>query len=81
VAAAPEAGTCPIPTHITTVPNGEIKAWATHVENGENGSFTVSVTASQDSYLSSAEQSNLAKQCGAILRGTDGGICYCGTGN
>jgi hypothetical protein len=78
VAAATTAGACPVPTHITTVANGEVKGWATHIQNSN---FAITETASQDSYLSSAEESNLAKQCGAIVKvGSGKGICTCGTG-
>jgi hypothetical protein len=78
VAAATTGGACPVPTHITTVANGEIKGWATHIQNSN---FAITETASQDSYLSSSEESNLAKQCGAIVKvGSGKGICSCGTG-
>ncbi len=78
VAAATTGNTCPVPTHVTTVANGEIKAWATHIQNSN---FAVTETASQDSYLSSTEQTNLARQCGAIVKvGSGKGICSCGTG-
>jgi hypothetical protein len=78
VAAATSAGACPVPTHITTVDYGEIKGWTTHIQNSN---FTITETASQDSYLSSAEESKLAKQCGAIVAvGSGKGICSCGTG-
>jgi hypothetical protein len=79
VAALPTAGVCPVPTHITTVAYGEIKGWATHIQNSN---FSITETASQDSYLSSAEESKLAKQCGAIVAvGSGKGICGCGTGS
>jgi len=78
VAAATTGNTCPVPTHVTTVANGEIKAWATHIQNN---TYAVTETASQDSYLSSAEQTALARQCGAIVKvGSGKGICSCGTG-
>ncbi len=78
VAAATTGNACPIPTHITTVANGEVKGWATHIQNSN---FAITETASQDSYLSAAEESNLAKQCGAIVKvGSGKGICSCGTG-
>jgi hypothetical protein len=78
VAAATNAGTCPVPTHITTVTGGEIKGWTTHIQNSN---FAITETTAQDSYLSSAEESKLAKQCGAIVSvGSGKGICTCGTG-
>jgi hypothetical protein len=78
VAAAPTGGACPVPTHITTVTGGEIQGWATHIQNSN---FAITETASQVSNLSSAEESNLARQCGAIVKvGSGKGICNCGTG-
>jgi hypothetical protein len=78
VAAATTGGACPIPTHITTVTGGEIKGWTTHIQNAN---FALTETASQDSVLSATEESNLAKQCGAIVKvGSGKGICTCGTG-
>jgi len=77
VAAATTGGACPVPTHITTVTGGEIQGWATHIQNSN---FTITETTSQVSNLSSAEESNLAKQCGAIVKvGSGKGICN-GTG-
>jgi len=76
VAAATTNGTCPTPTHITLVTDAEIQGWATHIQN--NGALTE--TASQVSSLSSAEESKLAKLCGAIVAVDSGtGICN-GTG-
>lgn len=78
VAAATTGGACPVPTHITTVTGGEIQGWATHIQNSN---FAITETASQVSNLSAAEESNLAKQCGAIVKvGSGKGICSCGTG-
>jgi hypothetical protein len=78
VAAATNAGGCPVPTHITAVADAEIQGWATHIQNSN---FTITETASQASYLSTAESSKLAKQCGAIVAvGSGSGICTCGTG-
>jgi hypothetical protein len=79
VAAATTGGLCPVPTHITTVSGGEIQGWGTHVQN--NGTLTE--TNSQVSNLSSAEESKLAKLCGAIVAVDSGtGICNCtGAGN
>jgi len=78
VAAATTGGVCPVPTHITTVANAEIQGWATHIQNSN---FAITETTSQASYLSSAEVSKLAKQCGAIVAvGSGKGICSCGTG-
>ncbi len=78
VAAATTGGACPVPTHITTVTGGEIQGWATHIQNSN---YAITETASQVSNLSAAEESNLAKQCGAIVRvGSGKGICSCGTG-
>lgn len=79
VAAATSGNSCPVPTHITTVSYGEVKGWATHIQNSN---FAVTETASQDSYLSAAEESKLAKQCGAIVAvGSGKGICSCGSGS
>jgi hypothetical protein len=78
VAAATTGGACPVPTHITLVSGGEIQAWATHIQNSN---FTVTETTSQVSNLSAAEESKLAKQCGAIVAvGSGAGICSFGTG-
>jgi hypothetical protein len=78
VAAATTGGACPIPTHITTVTGGEIQGWATHIQNSN---FAITETTSQVSNLSATEESNLAKQCGAIVKvGSGKGICTCGTG-
>jgi len=78
VAAATTGGVCPVPTHIATVANAEIQGWATHIQNSN---FAITETTSQASYLSSAEISKLAKQCGAIVAvGSGKGICSCGTG-
>jgi hypothetical protein len=78
VAAATTGGACPVPTHITLVSGGEIQGWATHIQNSN---FTVTETTSQVSNLSAAEESKLAKQCGAIVAvGSGKGICSCGTG-
>jgi hypothetical protein len=79
VAAATTSGACPLPTHITTVAGAEIQGWATHIQN--NGTLTE--TASQVSNLSSAEETRLAKLCGAIQAVDSGtGQCNCtGAGN
>jgi hypothetical protein len=78
VAAATTGGACPVPTHITTVTGGEIQGWATHIQNSN---FAITETASQVSNLSAGEESNLARQCGAIVKvGSGKGICTCGTG-
>ncbi len=79
VAAETSAGACPVPTHITLVDGpAEIQGWATHIQNSN---YAITETASQVSNLSSSEESNLAKQCGAIVRvGSGSGICNCGTG-
>jgi hypothetical protein len=75
VAAATAPGNaCPLPTHITLVTNAEIQGWGTHIQ--ANGSTTE--TNSQVSYLSSAEESHLAKLCGAIQAVDSGtGVCNC----
>jgi hypothetical protein len=79
VAAASNGGVCPVPTSITTLANGEVKSWATHIQDN---SFDITEAASQDSYLSSAEQSTLARQCGAIMKtSSPNGICSCGSGS
>jgi hypothetical protein len=79
VAATTSGGTCPVPTHITLVDgSAEIQSWATHIQNT---SFAITEAASQVSNLSSTEESNLAKGCGAISKvGSGSGICNCGTG-
>jgi hypothetical protein len=78
VAAATTNGTCPVPTHITTVTGGEIQGWATHIQNSN---YTITETASQVSNLSAAEESALSKQCGAVVAVDSGhGICSCPAG-
>jgi hypothetical protein len=77
--AAPTGGTCPVPTHITLVSGGEIQSWATHIQNS---TFAITEAASQVSNLSSAEESLLAKECGAIDKvGSGNGLCSCGSGS
>jgi hypothetical protein len=79
VPSAPTAGTCPDPYYINTVAGAQIQSWATHIQNT---TFAVTETASQVSVLSSAEETNLARQCGAIERvGSGSGICSCGSGS
>jgi hypothetical protein len=78
VPATPAGGTCPDPYYINTVAGAEIQSWGTHIQDT---TFAVTETASQVSVLSSAEQTSLASQCGAIERvGSGKGICSCGTG-
>jgi len=78
VAAATTGGGCPTPNHITLVTDAEIQSWATHIQNT---TYAITEGASQVSNLSSAEETNLAQQCGAIMRvGSGKGICNCGTG-
>jgi hypothetical protein len=79
VAAATTGGTCPVPTHITLVSGGEIQSWATHIQNS---TFAITEAVSQVSNLSSAEESLLAKECGAIDKvGSGNGLCSCGSGS
>jgi hypothetical protein len=78
VAAAPVNDTCPPPSTITLLTNGEIQAWATHIQSSSN---TVTETPSQVSYLSATEKSRLAAGCGSIRAiGSGHGLCTCGTG-
>ena len=75
VAAATSAGACPVPTHITTVAGAEIQGWATHIQNT---TYAITEGVSQVSNLSSTEETNLARQCGAIVKvGSGKGICNC----
>lgn len=77
VAAAPTNDKCPPPSTILLVPDGEIQAWATHIQGTTNA---ITETASQVSSLSTNEQKKLAMQCGAIRAvGSGKGICSCGT--
>jgi hypothetical protein len=79
VPAATSGGSCPVPFRVTTVAGAEIQGWATHIQDT---TFIVTETASQVSTLSTAEQSNLAQQCGAIEKvGSGKGICSCGSGS
>jgi hypothetical protein len=78
VPVAPSAGTCPDPYYISAAAGAEIQSWTTHIQNT---TFAVTETASQVSVLSSVEETNLARQCGAIERvGSGRGICSCGSG-
>ncbi len=77
VAAAPTNGKCPPPSTILLVPDGEIQAWATHIQSSTNA---LTETTSQVSSFSSNEEKKLAMQCGAIRAvGSGKGICSCGT--
>jgi hypothetical protein len=78
VASATVGGKCPTyPSTITLVTGAEIQGWATHIQNSN---FTITETASQVSNLSSAEESRLAKLCGAVQAADSGnGLCN-GTG-
>ena len=77
VAAATTGGACPVPVHITSAPNAEIQAWATHIQDG----FIMTEAPSEVSALSSTEEKALADQCGAIIATTEAPICSCGTGS
>ncbi|MGA8437032.1 MAG: hypothetical protein WB714_02275 [Candidatus Sulfotelmatobacter sp.] len=78
VAAAPTLDKCSPPSTILLVPDGEIQAWATHIQSTTKA---LTETASQASSLGSNEQKRLAQQCGAIRAvGSGKGICTCGTG-
>ncbi|MGD1023600.1 MAG: hypothetical protein ABR880_12515 [Candidatus Sulfotelmatobacter sp.] len=77
IAAAPTSDKCPPPSTILLVPDGEIQAWATHIQSTTNA---LTETASQASSLGTSEQKRLAQQCGAIRAvGSGKGICTCGT--
>jgi hypothetical protein len=82
------AGQCPFPVTLTPFP--ALRAWATHIDQTSlriigqpfnMAGFAGSVAASQDATLSSTEVTELANACHAIVLGTSGGICTCGTGD
>jgi hypothetical protein len=80
--------TCPsLPVRMNPV-SGGVRAWVTHIQNansaggGQNTSFAVTETPSQDATLSAAEENRLNAQCNAIaLDGSSSGQCTCGTGD
>lgn len=71
-------GVCPaFPTSLS--PRSAIRAWATHVQSD---TFVITETVSQDTTLSTAEESRIAGQCyGIQLDSGRGGHCTCGTGD
>jgi hypothetical protein len=76
VSAATHSGTCPLPTS-GIVPTAGIRAWATHIQTGNQ----ITETPSQDEILSAAELGALQNGCFAIsLAGSGRGILTCGTG-
>jgi hypothetical protein len=77
VSAEPTAGACPLPTsNITPIATG-LRAWATHIQTGNQ----ITEAASQDATLGSSELGVLANDCFAVnLIGSGSGICSCGTG-
>jgi hypothetical protein len=72
-----KGGLCPTyPTRLA--PMAGIRAWATHLQNGN----ILTETASQDATLSTNEVSRLQRECYAIrLVGSGNGLCTCGTGD
>jgi hypothetical protein len=79
VSSAPKSNTCPLPT-ITAgiVPSPGIRAWATHIQTGNQ----ITETASQDETLSLTELDLLEEDCLAVsIGGSGAGILTCGTGD
>jgi hypothetical protein len=71
-------GTCPLPDYPLS-PVAGIRAWATHIQNGN---YAITETPSQDATFSAAEVQRLQAQCYAIwLDGSGKGILTCGTGD
>ncbi len=77
---SPIANACPLPGQTTgsDVIEPAIRAWTTHIQNGN---YAETETASVDATLSAAEVVRLRNECYAIvLDGSKRGICTCGTG-
>lgn len=80
VSTVPTAGACPLPGQVkgTPVLEAGIRAWGTHLQNGN---FAITETAFQDATLSTGEINRLGLECSAIvLDGSGHGLCTCGTG-
>jgi hypothetical protein len=71
---------CAFPIQMTPV-SGGVRAWATHIESNGADGFSVTGSASQDATMSKGEENILDAQCHAIILGTNGGVCTCGTGS
>jgi hypothetical protein len=77
VAAKPTGGECPLPTSNVTPVATSLRAWATHIQTGNQ----ITEAASQDATLGASELSVLENDCFAVnLIGSGSGICTCGTG-
>jgi hypothetical protein len=77
VAAKPTAGACPLPTSNVTPVATALRAWATHIQAGNQ----ITEAASQDATLGSSELGVLENDCFAVnLIGSGSGVCSCGTG-
>jgi hypothetical protein len=79
VSTATKSNTCPLPTLGTgIVPTAGLRAWATHIQTGNQ----ITETASQDETLSSTELERLEADCLAIsIAGSGSGQLTCGTGD
>jgi len=78
---SPIGNACPLPGQTTgsDVIEPAIRAWETHIQNGN---FAITETSSQDATLSAAEVVRLRNECFAIvLDGSGRGICSCGVGD
>jgi hypothetical protein len=76
IVATVDTGICD-PTIAATLARG-LTAWTTHIENGVNGQFPVSVTQNSPSTLSSVELSTLQNECSLVTAfGSGFGICSC----
>jgi hypothetical protein len=78
---SPIGNACPLPgqTTGTDVIEPAIRAWTTHIQNGN---FEITETGAVDATLSAAEVVRLRNQCYAVvLDGSGHGICSCGVGD
>jgi hypothetical protein len=72
------SGACPLPTTDISPVSYALRAWATHIQTGNQ----ITEAASQDATLSSSELGALQNGCYAInLVGSGSGTCTCGTGD
>jgi hypothetical protein len=86
VSAAVNNSPCDPTTNVS--PKANLRAWATHIQNGTNlGSFggiiwPVTETESSDSTLGATELANIQAECAFIgILGSGHGICSCGAGD
>lgn len=78
IVSAPDPGVCD-PTSAYK-PTGNLRAWATHIQNQVGAAFPITETEFSNSALGATELANLQAQCSFInILGSGFGICRCGT--